>query len=160
MLTDLALPAGRAPHLALMNSLMLVATWYTPPKHPLRRVTPPAEYFLSQTHKHLVQSLENVDSLISHIAASAFLALYYFTNGRTLELHYQTSSTARLAIACGLHQIDEDAMNQVIDPFSTDPRRSWGILGLPASEAELKQRIRVFWLVGPSSNFSQTIFRN
>lgn len=92
---------------------------------------------------------------MSYILASAFLALWYMQNGRMLEAHFQSSSTARLAIDCGLHQIDEDAVRQVVDPLYDDMVGIlWGLLGPPATARELQQRIRVFWIVSPYAKVS------
>lgn len=68
--------------------------------------------------------------------------------GRFQEGHYEISATARLAIHCGLHQIDDDIIMNVLQvPHQTSRPRSFGILGKPKDIMDLSMRIVTFWEV-------------
>lgn len=71
-----------------------------------------------------------------------------YLQGRFQEGHYEISATARLAIHCGLHQIDEDIIMNVLQvPHHTFRPRSFGILGKPKDIMDLSMRIVTFWEV-------------
>ncbi|KAG9025869.1 hypothetical protein FRB95_009666 [Tulasnella sp. JGI-2019a] len=144
----LANPLDQRVPPALENALMLLAHWYaTPNAHALPSGTPPAEYFVQQIRIHLTNSLEQATSLVSHMLASSYLTWWLFQNGRFLEGQFEISSTARLAIHCGLHQIDEDIIKSVLQGVPPVRPRSYGILGLPASVNDLIMRVATFWKV-------------
>ncbi|KAG9008562.1 hypothetical protein FRB93_006481 [Tulasnella sp. JGI-2019a] len=145
MLAALDLPASRQEQPALCNAFMLLATWWGNGHLPSE--TPPAEYFVQQTRIHLNTSLEDASGLLSHVAASNLLSWWLLQNGRFVEGQFEVSTNARLAIGCGLHQIDEDVINGMIQhPFNT-PLRSYGILGQPSTISDLQSRINTFWAV-------------
>lgn len=84
-----------------------------------------------------------------------FHVLIYF-NFLTMTLsQYEITSTARLAIDCGLHQIDEQVIRSVVEPGSVQaPVSVGGILGPPTTVQELEMRLSVFWGVSQTSHFS------
>lgn len=146
----MARPITQQPHPALINSLLLLATWYaSPPHHPLPPGTPPPDYFLHQTRMHLANSLEHADQLISYIAASAFLSWWLLNTGRHLEARFEIMSTARLAIDCRLHQIDAGAIEcfNHLQHHEAGRPQSWGILGPLTGTKALHERINIFWFV-------------
>lgn len=73
-----------------------------------------------------------------------------------MEGQYEISSTARLAIDCGLHQTDEKVIRYLLDPNSNPVPAQSGILGLPTSTADLELRINVFWGVSGSPSFTSS----
>ncbi|KAG8852947.1 hypothetical protein FRB96_008466 [Tulasnella sp. 330] len=148
MFAALATPPFQRVPPALENALMLLAIWYSTPNiHVLPSETPPAEYFVQQTRLHLTNSLEQATSLVSHMLASSYLSWWLLQNGRLLEGQFEISSTARLAIHCGLHQLDEDVIKSVLQHAHLVRPRSYGILGLPTSVHDLIMRVATFWKV-------------
>lgn len=148
----LALPPDEH-HPVLVNAIMLLATWFASPQRPLPPGTPPAEYFFAQVRRHIGESLQGADRLTSHLAASAFLSFWLISNGRFLEGQYEISATARLAVDCGLHQIDEDVIMGVMEPQPDLARPpAYGILGAPKNVEELRIRIVTFWAASNVTN--------
>ncbi|KAG8861215.1 hypothetical protein FRB96_003165 [Tulasnella sp. 330] len=145
MLALLDLPPDQQQQPALTNALMLLATWWghnhLPPE------TPPAEYFVHQTRIHLNASLEDANGLLSHVAASALLSWWLMQNGRFVEGQFEVSTNARLAIGCGLHRIDEEAINGMVQYPLLNPSRAYGILGPPSCIDDLELRVNTFWIV-------------
>lgn len=145
VLLGLDRPVDEQPHPALVNSLMLLATWFaSPTRDHLPAGTPSPEYFVRQVRLHLTDSLGNADRLLSHLDASTCLAWWLIQQGRFLEGQYEISVTARLAIDCGLHQIDEQVIKGVVPPSS---HRPFGVLGSPTTVKEIEARISTFWRV-------------
>ncbi|KAG8995080.1 hypothetical protein FRB90_000283 [Tulasnella sp. 427] len=145
ILNGLNLPEPQRPHPSLINALMLVGTYYAHQSDPLPPDCPPAEYFVFQVRSAMSNALSDVDRITHFIAASVMLAWWLMQHGRFLEGQYEISSTARLAIDCGLHQIDEKVVRCLLDPSSNPVPAYPGILGLPASIVDLELRINVFW---------------
>ncbi|KAG8959248.1 hypothetical protein FRC00_001788 [Tulasnella sp. 408] len=129
----------------MINALMLVGTYYAHHSDPLPPDCPSPEYFVYQVRSAMSNALSDVDRIPHFIAASIMLSWWLMQHGRFLEGQYEISSTARLAIDCGLHQTDEKAIRYLLDPNSNPVPAQAGILGLPTSTADLELRINVFW---------------
>lgn len=145
ILNGLSLPEHQQPHPSMINALMLVGTYYAHESDPLPPDCPPPEYFVYQVRNAMSNALSDVDRITHFIAASVMLSWWLMQHGRFLEGQYEISSTARLAIDCGLHQTDEKVIRYLLDPSSNPAPAQAGILGLPTNTADLELRINVFW---------------
>lgn len=108
--------------------------------------------FLSKTLKGISIALERSDRLVNIVQASALLAFYFFAKARLLEGYYHSSSSARLAVALGLHQIRTpywQPVESLTPPISTwnGSPGSFVPLEPPKHPAELGERILAFWQV-------------
>lgn len=109
-------------------------------KPALRRHEP---YLLSQTRKHLAESLAQADRLFDFIRASAILARYLTFRSRFLEGYNAISTCAQFTIACRLHKISSRVWSESI-PWSL---AGGSLLAPPADSVELGERIDGFWQV-------------
>ncbi|KAG8907413.1 hypothetical protein FRB99_004438 [Tulasnella sp. 403] len=143
-------PESQQPHASLINALMLMGSFYAKPSQ-LPPGTPPQEYFVQQIRATMMTALSDVDRIVHYIAASSMLAFWLIQNARFLEGQYEISASARLALDCGLHQIDEAVIKYVLQGGTVPPHSphvhgsQTGILGPPTSTYDLETRIAVFW---------------
>ncbi|KAG9038427.1 hypothetical protein FRB95_001284 [Tulasnella sp. JGI-2019a] len=143
--TVLTLPESQRQQPALLNAFMLLATWWGGSQLPPG--TPSAGYFVQQIRMHLSTSLQAANGLLGHVAASMLLSWWFIQNGRFVEGQFEVSTNARLAIGCGLHQVDGDVINGINQGTCTRPLLAYGILGKPSSVADLQSRVNIFWSV-------------
>ncbi|KAG8933537.1 hypothetical protein FRC02_011648 [Tulasnella sp. 418] len=148
----LHLPSEQQPHPALVTAFMLLATYFSSPFMPIPPEAPSCDQLLQVIRHQLRESLSKVDRVLDFVAASTFLSWWFFEQGRFLEGQFEISSTVRLAINCGLHQIDEDQVKAVLSgrkPEEVDPRASPrkenGILGPLKDVTDLEFRVGIFW---------------
>lgn len=140
-LASLCLPSTseHSPHPALVDAMCLAACAFSR-KAGLRRHEP---YLLSQTRKHLAESLAQADRLFDFIRASAILARYLTFRGRLAEGFNTISTCAHFTIACRLHKITSRVWSES-SPWSLS---SGSLLAPPAKSVELGERIDGFWQV-------------
>lgn len=140
-LASLCLPSTseHSPHPALVDAMCLAACALSR-KPAFRRHEP---YLLSQTRKHLAESLAQADRLFDFVRASAILARYLTFRGRHLEGYSTISTCAQFAIACRLHKIT----SRVWTESSLWSLSQGSLLAPPMDSVELGERINGFWQV-------------
>lgn len=152
---SLSAPAASQPHQCFLNAMYLVGCLFSRDKsfEDLESV------FLTKTRKGMETSLVQGDRLIDFVRASSLLSFYYYSKGRLLEGHHLSSTTARFAIACGLHRMSStrwwpQAENS--DPFgegSTSQNSALrvaegpNLIPRPRTSAERNEYIHAFWTV-------------
>ncbi|KDQ05829.1 hypothetical protein BOTBODRAFT_182176 [Botryobasidium botryosum FD-172 SS1] len=121
------------PHPALRNMIFLLGSAYG---DGLLNALEPV--FLQRVVFHLSQALAQVDRLLDCIEAYTLLGNYYCCRGRQLQGVGNASTNMLLAAACGLH---------VLCPPHWTTNGTPSLLPPPASWAEVRSRIRVWWMV-------------
>ncbi|KAH7340148.1 hypothetical protein B0J17DRAFT_650102 [Rhizoctonia solani] len=145
------------PHKCFLNAIYLVACSFTGDKffEELQSV------FVARVRKELEAALVQGDRLIDFIRASLLLSFHYFVNGRLLEGHQLSSTTARFAIACGMHQMDSarwhpqseygyiDTVEDTTHACNEDTTRTINeelhMLPRPRDNTERNEYIHTFW---------------
>ncbi|KAH9926098.1 uncharacterized protein B0H18DRAFT_1085062 [Fomitopsis serialis] len=89
------------PHPALMDAIYLMACYFSRLPH-LSELEP---HFLKRALAGISEALHQQDRMVQVLQASSLIAVYFFCQGRVLEGYYHSSTSARLAIDVGLHQI-------------------------------------------------------
>ncbi len=132
--------------------MMLLGSYYTKADRQVPG-TPSPEYFIQLIRSQMADALSDVDRLLHVLGASVMLAWYLLQTGRFLEGQYEISSTVRLAINCGLHQIDESSIRQALGARRSPPSSQFstggGLLGPPRNIRDIEGRLSVFWGVSP-----------
>ncbi|KAI0730124.1 hypothetical protein C8Q72DRAFT_824207 [Fomitopsis betulina] len=98
---SLHLTAPHQPHPALMDAIYLMACYFSRLPH-LSELEP---HFLKRALAGISEALHRQDRMVQVLQASSLIAVYFFCQGRVLEGYYHSSTSARLAIDVGLHQI-------------------------------------------------------
>ncbi|TFY60244.1 hypothetical protein EVJ58_g5273 [Rhodofomes roseus] len=89
------------PHPALMDAIYLMACYFSRLPH----LSELEAYFLKRALAGISEALHQQDRMVQVLQASSLIAVYFFCQGRVLEGYYHSSTSARLAIDVGLHQI-------------------------------------------------------
>ncbi|KZT74019.1 hypothetical protein DAEQUDRAFT_682747 [Daedalea quercina L-15889] len=98
---SLHLTPTHQPHPALMDAIYLMACYFSR-LPPLGELEP---HFLKRALAGISEALHQQDRMVQVLQASSLIAVYFFCQGRVLEGYYHSSTSARLAIDVGLHQI-------------------------------------------------------
>ena len=98
---SLHLTPPHQPHPALMDAIYLMACYFSRLPH-LSELEP---HFLKRALAGISEALHQQDRMVQVLQASSLIAVYFFCQGRVLEGYYHSSTSARLAIDVGLHQI-------------------------------------------------------
>ncbi|KAF8319985.1 hypothetical protein DL93DRAFT_1919289 [Clavulina sp. PMI_390] len=130
-MAQLSLPPDdpKSVHPALLNAMYLAACWIVGDK-----LGSWQDYFLTQTRRHLQQSLAEADRLIHFLWATAILGSWYSLDGRMNEAYATVSGCARFSLACGLEMSQFYANVDV-------PQAP--LLSPPADLTEFLERIRL-----------------
>ncbi|KZT03463.1 uncharacterized protein LAESUDRAFT_729034 [Laetiporus sulphureus 93-53] len=99
--SSLFLAPSYQPHPALMDAIYLLACYFSRSSH-LTKLEP---HFLKRALQGITDALQKQDRMVHVLQASSLLAVYFFCNGRVLEGYYHSSTSARLTIDLGLHQL-------------------------------------------------------
>lgn len=84
-----------------MDAIYLMACYFSRLPH-LSELEP---HFLKRALAGISEALHQQDRMVQVLQASSLIAVYFFCQGRVLEGYYHSSTSARLAIDVGLHQI-------------------------------------------------------
>lgn len=84
-----------------MDAIYLMACYFSRLPH-LSELEP---HFLKRALAGISEALHRQDRMVQVLQASSLIAVYFFCQGRVLEGYYHSSTSARLAIDVGLHQI-------------------------------------------------------
>ncbi|KAK7449724.1 hypothetical protein VKT23_013199 [Stygiomarasmius scandens] len=134
------------PHPALLNAIFLLGCFFA--RNPF--YSDLEAHFLSKTLHEITVALDSSDRLVDVVQASCLLALYLYTNCRTLEAYCHSFSAARLAVGLGLHQIqpkDLDQSRASSSASSSKPSNTPIAIEKPKNHVELRDRISAFWQV-------------
>ncbi|CAE6527920.1 unnamed protein product [Rhizoctonia solani] len=145
------------PHKCFLNAIYLVACSFTGDKS-LEELRP---FFVARVRKELEAALVQGDRLIDFIRASLLLSFHYFANGRLLEGYQLSSTTARFAIACGMHHMDSarwhpqseygyiDTVEDTTHTYNGDTTQKISgeihMLPRPRDNIERNEYIHAFW---------------
>jgi len=109
--------------------------------------------FFTRALHEINVALDNSDRLVDIVQASSLLAVYLYSNCRTLEGYCHSFSAARLAVGLGLHQIHHPEslglesytgeMSQLVNSTQITPIP----ISAPRDRMELMDRISAFWQV-------------
>ena len=98
---SLHLTPPHQPHPALMDAIYLMACYFSR----LPQLSELEPHFLKRALAGISEALHQQDRMVQVLQASSLIAVYFFCQGRVLEGYYHSSTSARLAIDVGLHQI-------------------------------------------------------
>jgi len=143
------------PHPCLINAIYLFASHFSRSA----TVAPYDALFLARARAGMQAAIATQDRLLNVIQAGCLVSLYLYFKSRVLEGYQMGGAIARLAIACGLHQIESPLFSgglsatgkaenaeeeapklKVVEPVG---------IGLPEANslAELGDRMHTFWQV-------------
>ena len=134
-------------HPSMVSAMMLLGSYYAKADQ-LPPGTPPPDYFIQLIRSQMSDALSDVDRLLCAVGASVMLAWWLLQNGRFLEGQYEISSAVRLAINCGLHQIDGYAIRAVLGASGSRLSSQYsggGLLGPPKNLKDIENRLGMFW---------------
>lgn len=124
------------PHPALVHVILLIASSYFPPSPHLGQLS---SQFLTQTLEAISSGIEQAERLLDIVQASCLLASYFYSQDRTLEGYYHSTSAARLVTTIGLDKLPasvvSDALQEKVTTlcqvFAVD--KGWAVItGLPS----------------------------
>jgi Fungal specific transcription factor domain len=138
------------PHPCLINAIYLIASHFS-------RAAFLSKYdrtFLSRARAGIAAAVKARDRLQNAIQASCLVSFYLYFKSRVLEGYWISGTTCRLAIACGLHQINgvlsptsTSATPPAVDPLKGDASSRPLVLPEIKTSLELGERIHTFWQV-------------
>lgn len=160
-IASLALPStdARAPHPAFVQAVLLTGCYFS-------RSPSLGDYeirFLAQTRREMAVSISGVDRLHDYVRASNLVAFYYFCKGALandqswhllspftdkglpgmyLEAYQQITASGRMAVSCGLHQINSSIWRPPSRPEAPDQ-----FIAHPRDGVDLGERIHTLWQV-------------
>ncbi|OXH37554.1 hypothetical protein J008_02158 [Cryptococcus neoformans] len=149
-MASLSLPLSKRPHNCLLYSMYTMASRIST-SQPIRNLEP---HFHSIACRQLELAIAQVDKLLDAIRASSILAVYKYSIARYHEAWMMSGQAARLAVSCGLHQIQSSvwksnnnkAQEVAADLGGLMRRRSY-ILPPPVDAVEHGERIWAFWSI-------------
>jgi hypothetical protein len=100
---------SREPHPALSNAIYLLGCQFARASTYCAALEP---VFLQRTETEISNALSNSDRLVDIVQASCLLAIYFFSNSRSLDGYCQAYSAARLAMGLGLHLLENNELQQ------------------------------------------------
>lgn len=149
-MASLSLPLSKRPHNCLLYSMYTMASRIST-SQPIRNLEP---HFHSIACRQLELAITQADKLLDAIRASSILAVYKYSIARYHEGWMMSGQAARLAISCGLHQIQSSvwksnnnkSYEMVADLGGLMRHRSY-ILPPPVDAVEHGERIWAFWSI-------------
>lgn len=128
--------ASLAPHPALVNAILLIASSHFPSSPHLGELS---SQFLTRTLEAIALGVEQADRLLNVVQASCLLASYFYSQNRTQEGYYHSTSAARLVSTIGLDKLPasagsdalQDKVTTLCQVFCID--KGWAVsTGLPS----------------------------
>lgn len=137
------------PHPALLDAIYLLGCYFSRSPH-LTELEP---YFLKRALKGISVALHHQDRVVHVLQASCLISVYFYCHGRILEAYYHSSTSARLAIDLGLHQLRPIDFELVIQSLSgglqdsANPSGAIFPLPCPQDTIEHAERVAAFWQI-------------
>jgi hypothetical protein len=147
-------PSSR-PHPCLINAIYLFASHFS--RSPA--IAPYDALFLARARAGMQAAIAVQDRLLDIIQAGCLISLYLYFKSRVLEGYQLGGAIARLAIACGLHQIESPLFSGGLSATGKAEKNEEEApklkvedpvgIGLPETDslAELGDRMHTFWQV-------------
>lgn len=142
-------PCMPRPHPALLDAIYLLGCYFSRSPH-LTELEP---YFLKRALKGISVALHHQDRVVHVLQASCLISVYFYCHGRILEAYYHSSTSARLAIDLGLHQLRPIDFELVIQSLSgglqdsANPSGAIFPLPCPQDTIEHAERVAAFWQI-------------
>ncbi|PCH38595.1 hypothetical protein WOLCODRAFT_88184 [Wolfiporia cocos MD-104 SS10] len=141
--------APSQPHPALMDAIYLLACYFSR----MPQLSELESCFLKRALQGISDALHKQDRMVHVLQAACLIAVYFFCQGRVLEGYYHSSTSARLAIDLGLHQLHPSDGHIVqtsaagLPHHSIFPVEATFPLPPPADTIEHAERIAAFWQI-------------
>ncbi|KAG9000063.1 hypothetical protein FRB90_011880 [Tulasnella sp. 427] len=133
------------PHRALLESIYLLACYFSARLPNNQSLVHHEEHFLKRARQALMESLSYSDRLMDFLMGSILLTQYLYMRGRWLEGYHVHCGAARFALSCGLHQLPSHIYYSPL--YNKPVTANVVLLPAPTSGIELGERISTFWML-------------